>query len=369
MRFVVFSDLHLDAAFAWAPPAVARRRRQALRDTLGNILALADEVDADAVLCGGDLYEHERFTPDTAAFLRDTLGATSRRILLAPGNHDWLGPDSLYRQVAWPANVDLFTDAVLRPLELAHGLTIWGAAHRSPANTDGFLDGGFRVDRGGVNLALFHGSERSSLPFESSGKQAHAPFDADQVSAAGLDHAFCGHYHRPVEGTAHTYPGNPDPLEFGEDGRRGAVVAEVAADGGLEREWHRVAVTEAHDAKVDVTGCSSLQDVRARARAELADCRGVARITVYGDLSPDVDLHPDTDLTAEALDLEGVDAVQVRSDGLSVAVDVDRLAAEETVRGRFVRDVLAGDLDEDERRRVLTMGLRSLAGREDLEVG
>ncbi len=368
MRFVFFSDLHLDAAFAWTPPAAARRRRQALRDTLCNILSLADRVGADAVLCGGDLYEHERFTPDTAAFLRATLGATSRRVVLAPGNHDWLGPDSLYRQVEWPANVDVFTEAVLRALELADGLTLWGAAHRAPANTDGFLDDGFQVDRGGVNLALFHGSERSSLPLEGEGKQPHAPFDAEQIPAAGLDHAFCGHHHRPVEGTSHTYPGNPDPLEFGEDGRRGAVVADVSADGSVDRGWHRVAVTEAHDAKVDVTGCASLQDVRGRARAELAGCRGVARVTVYGDLSPDVDLHPHSDLSAESLGLDGLDAVQVRSDGLAVAADLVGRAAEDTVRGQFVRDVLAGDLDEDERRRVLTMGLRALAGREDLEV-
>jgi DNA repair protein SbcD/Mre11 len=58
MRLVLFSDLHLDTAFRWAPPDVARRRRRALRDTLVRIVALADEVDADAICCGGDLYEH-----------------------------------------------------------------------------------------------------------------------------------------------------------------------------------------------------------------------------------------------------------------------------------------------------------------------
>jgi DNA repair exonuclease SbcCD nuclease subunit len=368
VRVVLFSDLHLDAAFTWAPAVAARRGRQALRDTLGNVLALADECGADAVLCGGDLYEHDRFTPDTAAFLREAFASTSRRVILAPGNHDWLGPESVYHQMAWSGNVDVFSEARLCPLELADGLTLWGAAHRAPANTDGFLDGGFRVGRGGVNLALFHGSQRSGLASESSGKQPHAPFDAAQIPEAGLDHAFCGHYHRPVAGAYHTYPGNPDPLTFGEDGTRGAVVATVADDGSVSRQWHTVAETEAHDVAVDTTGCASVHEIRERVRAELAGCGGVARVTLHGDLSPDVDLHPQSDLSVASLGLEGLDALQVRQGELATAYDLDAIAAEETVRGQFVRDVRAAELAEDERRRVLVTGLRALAGRDDLEV-
>jgi DNA repair protein SbcD/Mre11 len=368
VRLVHFSDLHLDTSFAWAPPGAARRRRQALRDTLCAVLALADEVDADAVLCAGDLYEHERFTPDTAAFLRATFGATSRRIVLAPGNHDWLGPESLYAQGSWPPNVHLFTDARLRPLALADGLTLWGAAHRAPANTEGFLDGGFAVDRRGVNLALFHGSEQSTLGFEERDKQPHAPFTAAQIPAAGLDHAFVGHYHRPAEAAWHTYPGNPDPLTFGEDGLRGAVVADVDGAGRVRRTWRRVAVTQTADVGVDVTGCHTREEVRERVRAALDDRRGVARVTLRGDLPPAVDLQPREDLSPAALRLEEFDALQVRADGVVSAYDVAAIASEDTVRGQFVRDVLAAALDDDQRRRVLTTGLRALARRDDLEV-
>jgi DNA repair protein SbcD/Mre11 len=369
MRLVVFSDLHLDTAFVWASPQAARARRQALRDTLRNVLALADEVAADAVLCAGDLYEHERFTPDTAAFLRTAFGETHRPVLVAPGNHDWLGPESLYRQVTWPNNVHIFDEDRLVPLPLAEGLTLWGAAHRAPANTDGFLDDGFRVDRSGVNLALFHGSERGSLGFEESGKRPHAPFAAEQLPAAGLQHAFVGHYHRPQAGDHHTYPGNPDPLTFGEDGTRGAVVADVASDGTVTREWRVVAVTAAHDLVVDLTGCENLSQVRDRVAERLTGLAGVARMTLRGELSPEVDLHPATDLTTDTLGAADIEALQVRTERLRTAYDLDTIAQEETVRGQFVRDVLEAGLDEDERRRVITVGLRALAGRSDLEVG
>ena len=291
MRFVLFSDLHLDSQFAWAPPPTARRRRQALRDALIKILALADEVEADAILCAGDLYEHERFTPDTAAFLQSTLGGTHRRVLITPGNHDWYGPPSLYFQVRWPANVTIFTEDEFVPLELVNGLVLWGAAHRAPANTGGFFDRGFRADGAGIHLAMFHGSELSGLPFETEGKVPHAPFDGAQISAAGLHHAFVGHYHQPRDAEYYTYPGNPDPLTFGETGDRGAVVVDINEDGALRRHRRNVSASQVHDLTLDVTGCASSQDIRDRSAQALGDVEGSVRLTLEGELAPEIDLR------------------------------------------------------------------------------
>jgi hypothetical protein len=51
-----------------------------------------------------------------------------------------------------------------------------------------------------------------------------------------------------------------------------------------------------------------------------------------------------------------------------VDVDLDELAAEQTVRGQFVRDVLASrSLSDERRQRVLLTGLRALAGSNVLE--
>ena len=364
MKLVLFSDLHLDAPFEWAPRPLARRRRQALRDALSRIVALAVDVGADALLCGGDLYEQDRFSPETAELLRHSFAAAAPLpIYLAPGNHDWYGPESLYRRVAWTSNVHVFSRDRLEPLTLAEGLTLWGAAHCAPANTDGFLES-FRVDRGGVHLALFHGSERGRLGAQGSGKVAHASFESAQLERAGLHHAFLGHYHCPVDAERHTYPGNPEPLCFGEDGARGVVIATVATDGTVARERRSVRTTELCDVEVDLTGCASAHEARARVAAMLAGQTGAARITLTGELAADADLMP-RDLEDAAPWLE---ALVVRAGAIRAAYDVDAIAQEATVRGQFVRDVRAAELPEDERRRVLITGLRALDGRADLDV-
>jgi DNA repair exonuclease SbcCD nuclease subunit len=364
MKFVLFSDLHLDTPFEWAPPAMARRRRQGLRDTVSRIGQLATEARADALLCGGDLYEHQRCSPDTAAFLRALFEKLHPLpVYVAPGNHDWYGVESLYRRVDWSPNVHIFASDQLEPVTLADGLTLWGAAHCAPANTDGFLER-FAVDRGGIHIALFHGSERNWLGEQGTGKIPHAPFDAESIERAGLHHAFLGHYHRPRDAPRHTYPGNPDPLSFGEEGERGAVVATVAADGSVSRERRRVTATAVHDAQVDVAGCRSVQDIRERIAGALEGRGGVARLTLVGELEPDVDLH----VPALADAAPWMDLVVPRLGAVRTGYDLATLATQPTVRGQFVRDVNATDLPQETRRRVLITGLRALDGRADLEV-
>ncbi len=366
MRLLVFADLHLDTPFAWADRDVARARRRAVRESLHNILELATRLRVDAVCSAGDLYEHARVTPDTAAFLREAFASVHPvPVFLAPGNHDWLAPASLYQQVSWTDNVRMFTERELRPVELAPGCTLWGAAHCAPAGTPGFFERGFRVDRDGVHIGLFHGSEQGEFAYQERGKVPHAPFRAAQVPAAGLHHALVGHFHTPRDAAHHTYPGNPEPLVFGETGERGAVLVTVDGAGGVTRERHRVSVTEVADLTVDITGVEHSGEVRERVAGTLAGVRGTVRVTLEGDIGPEVEI--------DRGDLDGVashlDALVIRMGRVGVRYDEDLLAEERTVRGQFVRDVRAApELDDEQRRRVLVTGLRALDGRTDLAV-
>jgi DNA repair exonuclease SbcCD nuclease subunit len=371
MRLLLFSDLHLDAPFTWAGPELARIRRRALRTCLLRIVDLAGQLGVDAVCCAGDLYEQERVTPDTAAFLRDAFARLHPvPVFLAPGNHDWLGPTSIYRVVDWTDNVEILTGPRLAPVPLADGLTLWGAAHASPANTPGFLDG-FRVDRGGVHIALLHGSEQGELSFEDDGKRPHAPFRASQIPEAGLHHALVGHFHTPRDASFHTYAGNPEPLTFGETGERGAVLVTVDGAGGVTRERHRVAVSRVSDVTVPLDGVRHAAEVRERVAAAVAGLTGSVRVRLEGEIAPEVDLDPrELDPRALAGLAPHLDALVPVLGRITVGYDLDALALERTVRGQFVRDVReADDLTEDQRRRVLITGLRALDGRRtDLEV-
>jgi len=366
MKLLHFADVHLDAQFGWADHAVASRRREAIRQALVRILDIGLERQVDAILCAGDLFEYERITPDTVAFLRAQFARLNTTpVYISPGNHDHCSADSIYRQVTWPANVHIFVTDRLEPVTLEKGITLWGAAHLVPANTGDFLDG-FRVDRQGVNLALFHGSERSQWTMLGEGKQPHAPFEAAELERAGIDQAMLGHYHKPLDAPRYTYPGNPEALTFGESGQRGAVLFTVGRDGVLNREHLAVGGGAGlHSINVDLTGCESSAECVDRAAKALEGLRGCARVHLTGEVMPAVSLQARQIVEAAPQ----LDAVLVEADGIRIAYDFDQIAAEHSVRGQFVADVRADEtLEPNERLLILTAGLRALDGRADLEV-
>lgn len=369
IRFLHLADLHLDHAFSWATATLARQRRQAIRDALDRSLAVARSERADAVLCAGDLFDLALVTPDTVAFLVAAFGRLAPTpVLVAPGNHDWYGPQSPYAQASWPANVTIFRAHQLTPVRLAPGFTVWGAAHTAPAGTPNLLAGA-RAEGPGIHVGLVHAAESlDHHPPDESGllPDPHAPFEPEEVRRAGLVHLCTGHYHRPRDEPLYTYPGNPEALSFvHREGTRAVVLHTFDAAGAHERTRFEVDSGTLSTLRLDVTGCACEQDVRARVAAGLRDRRGAVRVDLVGELPPDA-----------ALDLGGIedsapwlDALLCRDAGVRLAYDIPALSREQTVRGQFVRDVTdaEADLDRALRERVLTIGLRALDGRGDLD--
>lgn len=371
VRIAVVSDVHIDQAFTWAGPDVGRGLRQSIRDALRNAATVAAEADVDVFCVAGDLYEDDRYASDTPEFLRGLFADLSPiTVLLAPGNHDPAVPTSPYLTVEWSPNVHVFPEPRLSPYHVADGFTIWGAGHDRPAYTPGFFDEGFHVSGSGVHVALFHGAERGALRFQEEGKVPYAPFDTDQVGAAGLAHAFVGHYHQPRDTPLLTYPGNLERLTFGETGERGLVIATVADDASVTSQRQVLARVGMYDVNVDADGCATVDEIRARLAAQLAALPQdatvrVARVTVAGQTAGRVRVSPE-DLTAVQ---HGLDKIVIHRVQLREADDLEQIAAELTVRGAFVRMVQeAAGLDEDDRELILTAGLRAMSGRGDLRV-
>jgi exonuclease SbcD len=364
LRFAAFADLHLDTVFKWASVDIARRKRNAVRDTLTRIFQSAIEAKVDAILCAGDLFEQRHVTQDTINFVRDTFArARPIRVFVSPGNHDWYGPQSPYVRSAWSDNVHIFTEDKFVPIEIESGLTLWGAAHRVPAATNGFLTS-FHVDRPGLNLCLFHGSERLLFGAQAKEKQPYAPFDEEEIVLAGFHHAFVGHIHVPRDAEHHTYPGSPEPLTFGETDCNGLLIAEIDRQGKLSRRRLNVQNMPMSVCEFDVSSYNNSSELREGARKLLNGAKGIVRLILQGSLDPDLDLrigdlrsagHPDLIVSPQLGDLD-------------VRWDLNNIRREQTVRGEFVRLVESSEPDFKTRRRVITTGLRALAGRDDLEI-
>jgi len=358
VKLLAFSDVHLDSKFGWASREVARRQRQRLREGVTWAFDQARHEGAVAVLIGGDLFEHELVSPDTVEFLRRTFERSGLQVFAAPGNHDYADTESPYRRIDWPDNVHIFGETHFTSRVLADGLTIWGAAHRKPADTPGFLDDGFQVEGSGTHIAVFHGEERNAA-FQ--GQYRHAPFEGDQIAAAGFDHAVVGHSHKPADRPTWTRLGSLERLKFNE-AYGSAVVLEVA-DGRVTPRRLDPRPPALHTLSVDLTEVENPDDARERIGKALDGLVGAARVRLTGE--PDnLHLHAE-DFGAASFELpERIDQVLVDTSGLTSPYDLDQIEDEPTVRGMFVRRVREADLDRETERVVLLAGLRALDDRD-----
>jgi hypothetical protein len=142
------------------------------------------------------------------------------------------------------------------------------------------------------------------------------------------------------------------------------LIATISAGGQVSTERYSVAVSTICDLAIDISGCSNKQQVRERVAEALRGRNGYARVTLVGEMAPEVDLCvADFEDLIQTLDSPPV----VRLQSVRVAYDLAEIAQELTVRGQFIRDVQASVSDPEERQRVIVTGLRALSGRHDLE--
>src|SRR5690606_9137712 len=110
MRLIHTANILLDRAYADIPlpSAVGNACRARRREVFENIIQRAVSWPADAILIAGNLFEHDRVTPDTLTFLRQTLASAGAPVLIAPGPRDPFAHDSPYARMPWPDNVIVF---------------------------------------------------------------------------------------------------------------------------------------------------------------------------------------------------------------------------------------------------------------------
>lgn len=315
--------------------SAAATRRQELRDAFRRFIDLALELRVDAVTIGGDLYEHERSTLDTGNFVAQQFGRLgSIPALVSPGNHDPVTPDSLWRRVAWPDNVTIFTEPRFRAANLS-GVTVWGAGHDGPDLRQNLLEG-FRVPAEGTHVLLFHGSDLHAVP---EGKRAHCGFRPEDVVRTGAAFALLGHYHGarlyPADAPRFAYPGTLEALDFSEAGPHFALRLEVG-DGAAKAELLPFGSVRYVTQALDVTGMSSSDELRGGIAA-LGDREAIVRVVLAGQLQPEVELDLSALYNACAEGFRFLDLV----DRTEPAYSLESLAMESTTKGAFVRLMLS----------------------------
>lgn len=239
LRLVHTSDVHL-GAYDTRGSDGARRRE--LEDGFRRVIDLAITERADALLIAGDFFDNARVFEETLHFAADEIARFGGATVIGPGNHDHVGPGSVYDRV------DLNKRAPnLRILRAPDGerlafpdldLEVWGTVHTERRTTYQPFEGAPGRGEAAWQVGIGHGH------FIGPNALLHHSFHirADQLAATGLDYVALGHWEQMTlveagEGVVAAYSGAPDALSGNREGHGGHVlVIDLCEDGSVRLE-------------------------------------------------------------------------------------------------------------------------------------
>jgi DNA repair exonuclease SbcCD nuclease subunit len=185
------SDLHLgtDDSFSNADRL----------ETLPKVLRAASEMNADLVLLAGDSFDNHRQPEPLLQRASQILHDYGKRIVILPGNHDPLTPDSVYRRggLANVPNVSILglnVDETVTFSDLE--LSIWGKAHVDYTDMSPLASPGQRAMRWHIAAAHGHYVDEIRDPNRLIGSWL---IHREELDAVDADYVALGHWNQATK--------------------------------------------------------------------------------------------------------------------------------------------------------------------------
>lgn len=265
MKFIHAADLHIDSPlrglddYEGAPVA---HLRNATRDALRALVALAIQEKVDFVILAGDIYDGSWADFRTGLFFREQmLRLTGAGILvfMVRGNHD--AESVITKQLPALKGLHVFKSASAETIRLSdlsvalHGRSFPNRAVPEDLAADypGALPGMF-------NIGILHTS-LNGRP----GHDPYAPSSVEVLCSKGYDYFALGHVHaREVVQEADpriVYPGNLQGRWAKETGPKGCELVTVAGGRITSAAFVALDVVRWHHLELDATGIAGIDEL------------------------------------------------------------------------------------------------------------
>ena len=355
MKLIHTADLHLGArSTAHLTPEKARLRRRELLEGFGRIAELAVREGAAAVLIAGDLFDTAHPSREAIDYVLGTVRRTPDvRFLCLPGNHD----GGRFPEVELPENLTVFG--------AEWGKVCLGDVDVHAISPEGAIPyEALTLDPQRKSIVMLHGEKRDG------GRNAEGAVLLSRLAGRGIDYLALGHYHRYQTGTldergVYAYSGTPSPHGFDEAFAGGVVLIDTD-ESPVEPRFLPIGSRPIEILEVTIGDGDDGRAIEAKILGAAANIppEAMLRVLLVGELSPDA-ARPDTVLLTRAL-LGRFFFAEVK-DKTRLSIDPRDYEGAISLKGAFLRRVLASSLSPEDREAVIAAGLAALRGEEVAE--
>lgn len=351
------ADLHLDARMeSGLPKEKAKERRLELLRTFTRLVEQASEQEAEAILLCGDLFDAKTVSARARNCVLDAVRQHPQIIFYyLQGNHDQNGFLNDIEEL--PKNLKTFGSTWT--FYKQNKVTIAGA-EISGQNADWILDRLF-LDASEINIVMLHG-----MAGEYGGKKKEEEFSLKKLRNRNIDYLALGHVHsyrkeKLDERGTWCYCGCLEGRGFDECGEKGYVLLDIE-DGKVNSRFVPFAERTLHEIPVDITGLMTQEEIQ-RAVLEKVSAipqKDMVKIVLRGEISAEAE--KDAGWIQKWLEKDYY-FLKVK-DEVRLDIRPEDYQYDVSLKGEFVRLVLASRMSEEEKEHVLRLGIRALAGEE-----
>ena len=350
MKLIHCADLHLDSPMESNLPAEkARERRSEILSTFSELVRHADENGADAILIAGDLFDSKRTTRKTEQYILDLMKRHSDlSFFYLAGNHD--SGNRLSASAQLPENVYTFREDWT---SYALGdVYITGSEQPNPDTLE--------LPEDKLNILLLHGQQKET---GTDGKDV-IPFR--KYREKNIDYMALGHLHSYREAPLDTrgiacYSGCLEGRGFDECGQKGYILLEIEHR-KITHTFVPFARRTLHEIECDLTGCSAQLDIENRLLAvtEKISAGDLVKVILTGEYPP----HLLMDLTRLGQLLSERFYFAKLTNKSRPEIHPEDYSHDISLKGEFVRRVMASKFSEKEKEEIIACGFRALGGEE-----
>lgn len=357
MKLIHCADLHLDSRMETnLTVEQAKERKAELLNTFERLVDYAAKNAVEVVIIAGDMFDTAYVATSTK---NRVLNAVRRHseidFLYLSGNHDESNFIANLDEV--PANLKIFGDRWTTYSYPAVEIT--GMVTNANNAKDMYRTLALRPEK--LNIVVLHGQITESA----TDKGENLSLKLLQNHA--IDYLALGHIHSFTAGVLdqrgqYCYAGCLEGRGFDECGEKGFVLLEIT-DGKMRTEFVPFATRQLIELPFDVTEYTDWFAVETAVlkQVQKLPSKNLLKVVLTGKYPVQMEKHT---LVLEQKLRQQFYFAKVK-DETTLAVNSQEFLHDVSLRGEFVRQVMASELSETEKSQTIEIGLRALAG-EDL---
>ena len=356
MKIIHCADLHLDSTIGGLTTEKSRLRKEEILHTFERLCEYATLNKVSVVLICGDLFDSDKITLKTKERIFAAIKkCNNTEFLYLSGNHDeknkFLSLENL------PTNIKFFTNDWT--YFNYNNITIAGAIIEN--NDFSILARSLNLSENSINIVALHGE---IVGYVSNAKAEL--ISIPQLKDKNINYLALGHYHSYTEGKIDNrgkfvYSGCLDGRGFDEIGEKGFVEIEINEVGKLTNKFipfaSRSFFVENYNVENETNFFEAIDNILNILKNKYQQS-SLIKLVLVGEHSADFNI----DLYAINEKLKDHFFFVKVYDKTQLKIKLEDFEFDKSIKGEFVRTVLSSKLTEEDKKKVILLGLRTLKG-------